>query len=569
LGPRRQMDLEEEARRYGAIERYEPSSCSEYEECSTEEEEDDDEEVVQWIDNDSWFATKQFYEKDGDVMTCRRRQKEEMDSYDCSVAWWYEAPDTRPFPLHNLVGFNEPNYMRAILDLLWRAQDYLNHSRLVVFYYERDMGAWMKRTRQADAALPFGVIVPGEREDDDADKPVGQLSRVKAAGSFNWQLQFRCHSEKKRRRYAFFVFDRDATFQDVVEPDAHERVRRERECEKTRNLEKPQLWLNSPFIDLYFKDWEWKETNLYAGDANKLATHPESFLQTKQLPLDPLEDLPEEVTYTLDSLAVTKAREQAPANREKRQTVAAQRWIAQQKCGNGKGKRKGFASQDISEQWVWFRDGGNDDDSDCDNETLYESREREFNRTSMKKELKPLPASMQIVRGPPPQILIKPEEKKREYEDAVCHLMNFPFLFFKPHTNLSGNRAALSPSEIDFSQSQLNKSIALQQKTFQLMFDELYGRTFALLDATYFGTLGEGAERFTRHIKTRLTFSPPGEREKELQQKELAAPVQHELQRLLTQGGLADGPREAGGSARKRETGKRKRGNEKETINVS
>lgn len=540
----------EEAERYGALAPIDPdcaaggsSSDGERSEADSEEDSEEEEDVVLRIDTASMVDLKRYYDQDGDVQTCRERQQEAARAR-ASVGWWYEYGPCA-FELRRLRPAQEEVWMAAVLDVLWRAQDCLNLFHFVGFYYERDIVGWLMRGAAGGDAplLPFGLLPLQEGGEGEAEIE-GEFVRIRRAGAFEWELFFECPSRSRRERYDFYIYSKNATFSPLVLSEEEERAREERlragrgVCRRRRRRgrrgagraeEGPaDLSVNSPFIDLYRKSWGCEEAQLFAFHANFLATHPEPFLQCKEVPPDPLEDAPDEVRFTLDN--VDKVRRENSERRMLAQSTAAKHYIANNLNGGGGAKGKGkrpYASQDMTAQWKKFRDGDSEA-SESEEETPVERWQREFDRPTLKQSLKPLPASMQISRGPPPTILLRPEELRRDKEDAVCNLMNFPHLFFKPHTSIGrggqagalGAKSSLSPADLEFSQRQLRRANALRERTFALLFGELYARTLGRLDRLFFAHLGAEAEFLTDHLVPRLSFEPSEEEEEEEEEKE-------------------------------------------------
>jgi hypothetical protein len=438
-----------------------------------EAEEEETEDTLYKVDSATMLDMKRFYDMDRDIQICRERKMAETGRSECTIGWWFrDEVELARLPL-----LNSLPYKRQIERMQWQAQDYLNLFRFVCFYYVKDVAKWMKKE---SGDLPFGLVELGVQR---GDMP-GEFILRRKAGSFKSDLEFRCTDKKMAACHDFYIYEEGAKFQRLRETTEG--------CDKGADIAPL-----SPFMSLYEEKRAVVEAKVCLMDANFIATHPEPFLYSKLLPDAGLEEMPEEVRYALDD--VDPARQAGNIRRMNVATVAAENYISRM---NSKRKRGGM-SADCTEQWEAFRDDEGDED---DGMTIFEERQKEFGRPSLKKTLKPLPASMQITRGPVPTVLVKPEEMQRVYEDMVCNLMNFPHLFFKPHTSLGMGKVSLTPSELTFSQRQLEDSVARQQRTFQHLFETLYERTYGRLDAIRFGQMGPEAEHITREVRTRMKF---------------------------------------------------------------
>jgi len=440
---------------------------------------DDDEIITDRLDTPTMLDQKRFYDRDRDVQTCRERKMAETCRNECSIGWWYK----NEFELARPARLNAPHYMKQITRMMWEGQDYLNLFKFACFYYEKDMSLWLKGGRSDE--LPFGLVTLGVKL---GDLP-GEFVLEKRANSFKSELLFNCTNESMAKRYDFYVYEDGATFAPLVE--------KVEGCDK-----RATMVAVSPFLTLYADKKDVVEARVSLMDANFQATHPEPFLFSKILPDAGLEEMPQEVTYALDD--VDPARQSGNLRRMNVATVAAENYITRM---NRKRKsytqgQSGGASDKMIDEWESFRD------QEEENSTLFEERQEVFGRISLKQTLKPLPASMQINRGPVPSVLVRPDELQRSYEDTVCNLMNFPHLFFKPHASMTGGlgKTSLSPSELIFSQRQLEDSVAQQQARFQVIFGELYKRTFGVLDRLLFEGMGPEGEKITREIVVRMKF---------------------------------------------------------------
>jgi hypothetical protein len=145
--------------------------------------------------------------------------------------------------------------------------------------------------------------------------------------------------------------------------------------------------------------------------------------------------------------------------------------------------------------------------------TIYQERRIDFERPTLKESLEPLPSSLEVSRGPPPNVFIKPEELKRAYEDKVCNLLGFPHLFFKANTgNVQGSSSSQSQNksghvQLDFSQRQLEDVIIRQQTLFQHIYQEIYLRSFMYLDIPIFSQLPSEALPLLEHIRVRMNYN--------------------------------------------------------------
>jgi hypothetical protein len=432
------------------------------------------------LDTPTMLDQKRFYDRDRDIQTCRNRKMAETSRNECSIGWWYKEE----FELGRPARLNSPQYMKELNRMLWEGQDLLNLFKFVCFYYERDMDVWL---RESSDELPFGLVSLGVKV---GDLP-GEFVLEKRASSFKSQLRFNCTNERMSERYDFYIYEEGCTFAPLVE--------KVEGCDRRSTIAPV-----SPFLSLYADKKDVVEAKVCMMDANFQATHPEPFLFSKVLPDAGLEEIPTEVSYALDD--VDPARQSGNLRRMNVATVAAENYITRM---NRKRRRyvdghSGGASDRAMEEWEAFRDREEEEDEKA---TLFEERLEVFGRISIKQTLKPLPSSMQISRGPPPTILVRPDELQRPYEDTVCNLMNFPHLFFKPHTSMGGlGKVSLTPSELTFSQRQLEDSISQQQTRFQTIFGELYGRTFGVLDSRLMEEMTPETERIRREITVKMKF---------------------------------------------------------------
>lgn len=472
----------------GAAEHYEDDGVLDDSQEEGEESEDSDESEDECYRVDGALMTevKRFYDKDKDVQICRARKRDELAfTATAHIAWWAADQALRLVP-----HLNTPTYLARLEAMLWKAQDYLSLFHFCCFYYERDMDAWYRAVydcpEEEETPLPFGLLELGLARGDLA----GHFVLRRRANSPDKRLDYVCYRRRFAARYAFYVCD-DGAVLEQLSRDA-------------RGYEKgAQLVAVSPFTSLYTDKRYVGEAKVCQMDANLWATHPEPFLFSKLLPDPELDQQPEETRFADDDLA-QELRQLANARRINVATQAGEREIARL---NSRAQKKrtggGSSAACLTSEWEAFRDGDSDDD---EGDSLFQERLEEFGRPSLKSMLRPLPASMQISRGPPPAVLVRPEELQRAYEDDVCNLMNFPHLFFKPHTS-PNSRAGLTESELRHAELQLRKTLAQQRRTFELLFHQLYGRTYGLLDACLFDALAVRAPELRRlEVRARLRF---------------------------------------------------------------
>ena len=442
------------------------------------------------VDNADMMELKNFYDADVEIQTCRERKRIETFRHECTVAWWFMQDVVQ---LHNAPYFHIDAYMRRLHDMLAIAQDYLSLFRCVAFYYARDMIAWVLAE---DGSLPFGVVELGVNRSDTR----GAFYWVRREGHFERELIYECSDEAISERFDFYVFNMGATF----EPS-----------ERTYGGSACSVTPISPFRELIRDRAELNEARVCLGDANFMATHPEGFIYSKPLPNTDIENIPEETRYIEDDLATASLA--TSLHRANLTSTLTGGYI--NKFRNMSRPLTSPSQDKLLVQQMYYERSGcpQAGGPDAAPPTLYQERQAEFARPSIKATLEELPSYTEVSRGPPPASLISPAELARRYDDKVCQLMNFPHLFFKPHrgggeagpANRSGTStggAGTASGSMVFAQRQLDDAVCQQQTVYQQIFQELYERTFSVMDRLLFAHLPPEYGPITERITARMLF---------------------------------------------------------------
>jgi hypothetical protein len=310
---------------------------------------------------------------------------------------------------------------------------------------------------------PFGVIELDIQHRANA----GQFLLIKKKSSFEKELVYRCHDEVLYENYHFYVFNHGATFEMLDRVDG--------------NIVVPI----SPFSQLLDDTDDIIEAKTCSLDANFQATHPEGFLFSKPLPDTAIENVPEEIRYAMDDLEDAKM---ATSQKRVMQAVTMAEGYCERIRNDGMTRLPRVVRENYG--------------------TLYQERRASFLRPSLKESLEPLPSSLEVSRGPPPNVLVKPEDLIKAYNDKVCNLLNFPYLFFAAHTStINQSTKNASGSHLDFSQKQLEDSVIQQQALFEHLYRELYMRSFIHLDMPIFSQMASDEIPVLQHLRIRIIYN--------------------------------------------------------------
>lgn len=453
------------------------------------------------IDPEEMLRLKQDYDADVEVQTCRERKKIETFRHKCTIAWWYMQDQVQ---LQTLPYFDQDDYMRKLQDVLVLAQDYLNLFHFAAFFIVKDMVGWVLRK---DGTLPFGVVELGINK---TDIP-GTFRSVRRDGHFERQVIYECTDQCIADRYDFYVFEQGPVF---------------RTSDRTYGGTTTNVVPVSAFNELFDDKRDIVEARVCLGDANFMASHPEGFIYSKPLPDTNIENIPEETRYIENDLAA--ASQATSLHRANLTSALAGQYVNRFRQQSASLTSRGFgtsiAQDKLMMQQMFYQHGGCGGGSRVGNEmmaTLYHERQAEFMRPTVKESLEELPSYMEVSRGPAPAVLMHPGELQRRYDDKVCQLMNFPHIFFKPHTsgaNPSGGKGGGSSvssagtsnntnaGNLLFAQRQLDDAVVQQQSVYQQIFTELYKRTFALMDQLLFQRLPPEWAPITENITARMLF---------------------------------------------------------------
>lgn len=410
------------------------------------------------IDSAYMIRLKQFYDKDTDIQICREKKKTETNRHDYSIGWWYdEMIELMRLPYHN-----ESTYKKALDDMFWEAQDYITLFKFVGFYILRDMNAWVE---EGGIKPPFGVI----EINTDQRQRKGDFVIIRMEGSFEKEIFYQCNDEKLLERYNFYVFDDGATFEPLMIMDTYP--------------DPDTVVPLSAFTKLMDDEYEITEAKICQADANFQATHPEGFLFSTPLAETQIENVSEEMRYTMDDLE--SAKQMTSMDRMKDAVTLAEGYC--EKIRYNVNKKLPRIYKEIYG-------------------TVYQQRRDDFMRPTLKESLEPLPSSLQVSRGPPPTVLIKPEDLISRYETRICNLMGFPQQLFKSHVPI---RKTGSTNDISYNlaQRQLEDVIVRQQGAFQRIYHELYRRSFMHLDIPIFNRLPTEAMPILEHLRVRIVYN--------------------------------------------------------------
>jgi hypothetical protein len=457
------------------------------EEISVDEEDKEEEEKEKitssyQVDNGTMQRLKEFYDNDVDIQTCRERKKTETLRHPCSIAWWLdEKVMLKEVPL-----LSDKHYMKSLHDMMWIAQDYLSLFRYVALYYVKDMEAWLTKK---DGSLPFGVVELGISTQDN----IGKYFWQRKEGQIQRELIFTCSDDSLLEKYDFYVFNDGAVFKPLVYRGAF----------SSFGDDVGEVIPLSPFTALC-EDWnDLVEARTCLMDANFNATHPEAFIVSKPPPDTQIENVSDDIRYALDDIG--HARSFASYDKAGTSSSAANGY--RKKFIQSHGAR-GTSQYPILSKGIG--EGGEEEEY-----TLYHERQATFPHPSMKDTMVEMPNYMEVIRGPAPTSLIKPEELALRYEHKICGLMNFPHLFFKATSGgvsgSGGTKSSLSGGGAGnggllFAQRQLEDSICKQQMAFDQIFSLLYEKTFARLDEQFFGEAPSHVREVRHRITVRMKF---------------------------------------------------------------
>jgi hypothetical protein len=414
------------------------------------------------IDNGMMQQLKEFYDDDEIIQTCRERKKEETLRHPCTIAWWFdEKVMIKEVPI-----LNDKLYMKALHDMMWVAQDYLTLFHYVALYYVKDMAAWLARR---DGSLPFGVVQLGINRNDN----LGKFFLQRREGRAEKELVFVCSDEALAKRCDFYVFNEGANFKSFIT----------RNVFSTYGDEVGEVVPLSAFTSLRDDNGDIYESKVCLFDANFSATHPEAYIVSKPPPDTQIENVSDDIRFALDDIG--HGRSYQSYDKAQMSSNVANRYRKKFIQSHGARGTNGYPnlSRGIGE--------------DEEEYTLYHERQAAFPHPSSRDTMVEMPNYMEIVRGPAPVSLIKPEDLTLRYEHKVCNLMNFPYTFFKASSNgftgSGGSKSSLSGGGAGnggllFAQHQLEGSICKQQAVFSQIFSILYGKTFARLDEQLFNS---------------------------------------------------------------------------------
>jgi len=408
------------------------------------------------VDNATLIDLKKYYDKENDIQACRKRKLHETFRPEWTVGLWYETQHE----VRRLTMLNREPWRSLLRQFLSEAHDYLTLFQFCGYYCVRDMARWVEELdtaaregRQPRDPLPFGVVALGMNRLD----TYGTYVSVRAEDETRRHLVFECDNEALHRRYDFYVFDMGAVFEPLLEKRAY-------------NDPDADIQVVSPFEELYRQRTLINEARTCLFDANFEATHPLSFIVAKPLPDSKLETVPEEIRFSMDSLAL--ATSVHGLERINMSTTLAQ------------------ATKDRMNRTRHDENWGRAQHRrvDLEQATLYNERRLMFVRPDPRESLEVLPESMEVARGPVAVSLVNLEELQRRYEGDVCAQMEFPHFFMKPQAgDKSGGMASqgkASEDQLVFAQAQLEEAVVKLQTVFQCLFTEAYARTFGVLDAS-------------------------------------------------------------------------------------
>ncbi len=468
--------------------------------------------VVRKISNAYLIAVNEFCECDETIVSCKRRLDTETFRYEFQFGWFR---DDRL--LHEIGAMNSEAVKAAMKRFFQLAHDRLVRFQFVGLYFARDIHAWVQRVqgdlvtqehaerRERDYVgdgsgedwecegdgddsdscterqrgtgqsmnrfydtvannLPFGVIPLGFCEKE----CYGHYQLVEDRLAMTHTLQFVPADEKLAALYDFHVVDMGARFvSSTSESYAFTQLVRENN----------ELIPLSPFASLYVRASLLNEAETQVYDYNAMQVYKDEYA----IAVPEKERSPDQVVepnlHSVDTLlgiqlGDARAREDAALENARSQLNRMQMMRSMQTAGSQPNQQQQRTPTGLQ-------------------------RVAQFNRPTRADFLQYIPKSVEMSQqqAAPPNYNV--QELRVQYENDVCSTMSLPYVFFKPYAQDGGGGGSKTSlqsnndpsSKLNFSQKLMDDESRRQHTQFDLLFKEMYMRTFRHLEHDVLGGL--------------------------------------------------------------------------------